>query len=92
MRTVKRTSKFKRDLKREYKTYGQEQIDFELNFVLSLLCLEIPLPTRFRDHALKGNFLGARDCHLSFDLVLIYRFVAMDELHLERLGSHSEIF
>ena len=91
MRSVKFTSKFKRDLKREYKTYGKQQIDEQLDFVLSLLCLDIALPAKFKDHPLKGNYLGARDCHLRFDLVFVYRLIDNDTLRAERLGSHSEI-
>lgn len=90
MRSVKQTSKFKRDIKREYKTYGQ-QITVELDFVINLLCLDIALPAKFKDHSLKGKYLGSRDCHLRNDLVLIYYREGDNILWLERLGSHSEI-
>ncbi len=49
-----------------------------------------PLPTHYKDHALTGNWSDYRDCHLSPDLVLIYKFDD-DTLTLVRLGSHSEL-
>lgn len=49
------------------------------------------LPYRLKDHPLKGNWLGHRECHLKPDLLLIY--VENDnEIHSMRLGSHSELF
>ena len=49
------------------------------------------LPAANKDHALKGNWKGARDCHLKPDLVLIYRKTAV-AIELARIGSHSEVF
>lgn len=31
------------------------------------------LDIKFKDHALKGDYLGYRDCHIKADLVLIYK-------------------
>jgi mRNA interferase YafQ len=50
-----------------------------------------PLPPRYRDHPLTGNWLDHRDCHIRPDLVLIYRKPDTDTLQLVRLGSHSEL-
>ena len=45
----------------------------------------------YRDHALIGNYYGARECHIKPDLLLIYE--KEDSLiTLRRLGSHSELF
>jgi mRNA interferase YafQ len=51
-----------------------------------------PLPARYGDHPLIGRWSGYRDCHLEFDLVLIYQKRGPDELALVRLGTHSELF
>lgn len=91
MREVKKTSKFKRDYRREEKSQYGRFLKSELYFILNLLCHDIPLPSKFHDHPLKGSLLGARDCHLRPDLILIYRKIGDDVLLLEQLGSHSEI-
>ena len=58
---------------------------------LELLVEDKPLPQRYSDHALSGEWKDHRDCHVRPDLVLIYRFVGTDSLELVRLGSHSEL-
>ncbi len=44
-----------------------------------------------KDHALTGNWVAFRDCHLQPDLVLVYRIVG-DVVELHRLNTHSELF
>ena len=51
---------------------------------------DTPLPLKNRDHALKGEWKGFRDCHIRPDLVLIYRKFEPQMLELNRLGSLSE--
>lgn len=43
------------------------------------------------DHSLTGNWADSRDCHIEPDWLLIYR-IADSTLHLERTGSHSDLF
>ena len=59
--------------------------------VVSMLQADQPLPQRFRDHALSGEWKDYRDCHVFPDLVLIYRKPDETSLELVRLGSHSEL-
>ncbi len=63
----------------------------ELSEVIHLLANDTPLPSKFRDHALSGEWKDFRDCHVKPDLVLIYRLVEGDVLELVRLGSHSDL-
>jgi mRNA interferase YafQ len=51
------------------------------------------LDTKYKDHALIGNFAGCRECHIKPDLLLVYR-ISDDilELALIEIGSHSELF
>ena len=58
---------------------------------MMLLINEKPLPQRNRDHALKGDFKGFRDCHIESDWLLIYK-VDGDVITFERTGTHSDIF
>ena len=60
--------------------------------VLALLLADEPLPQKFRDHSLTGEYADCRECHLKPDLLLIYRRVEGNTLELTRLGSHSELF
>lgn len=49
------------------------------------------LPTRSRDHPLKGTLKDCRECHIEADWLLIYR-IEGGELRLIRTGSHSDLF
>ena len=92
MRTSSPTSRFRRDYKRiRAGQYGKE-LDRTLPDVLALLLADQALPLRFRDHALGGEYMDCRECHLKPDLLLIYRRVGDGLLELTRLGSHSELF
>jgi mRNA interferase YafQ len=92
MRTIERSSAFKRDYKREAKGRHRDTLDEVLGPVLSALATDRPLETRHRDHDLSGDWAGYRECHLKPDLLLIYRKSDADLLKLARLGSHSELF
>ena len=50
-----------------------------------------PLPHRYFDHPLGGEWKDHRDCHIRPDLILIYRKPDDASLELVRLGSHSEL-
>lgn len=89
--TIERSTGFKRDVKREYKTHGRELYAL-LESVLVLLMADTPLPVKYQDHKLTGKWDGCRECHLKPDLLLIYEKPDDDTLGLARLGSHSELF
>jgi mRNA interferase YafQ len=92
MRTIERSSIFKRDFKREMKGRHRETLEADLASTLMALALDRPLEERYRDHDLSGEWAGYRDCHIKPDLVLIYRKPDASTLRLARLGSHSEVF
>ena len=92
MRTIDRSSAFKRDYKREAKGLHKATLDTDLVPVLMALADDQPLEPRHRDHDLSGDWAGYRDCHIKPDLLLIYRKPDADTLRLARLGSHSEVF
>jgi mRNA interferase YafQ len=91
MRTIERTTRFKRDYKREAKGRHSKTLDQDLLTAVTLLAQDAPLPSSYRDHALAGNWQDHRDCHIKPDLVLIYRKPDPQTLQLVRLGSHSEL-
>ena len=91
MRTIKQSSAFKSDLKREAK--GAHRVALAKGFVdiVATLAKDEPLAKKHRDHALTGDWKDHRDCHVKPDLVLICRKPDDTVLQLVRLGSHSEL-
>lgn len=85
MRQIDWTNAFKRDF-RKHGTLDSAFIE-----ALWKLANDEPLPERFCDHALTGDWIDHRDCHIKPDLVLIYRKPDDKILQLVRLGSHSEL-
>lgn len=84
------SKEYKRDLK---KLALKPEIMMSAEFIEVMYCLlhGSPLPEKYKDHSLTGNWNGYRDCHTKNDLVLIYK--CHDEnVFLARLGSHSELF
>lgn len=91
MRTIERTTQFKRDYKRESRGRYRTSLDAELASVVEALARDQPLEPRHHDHTLSGEWSDHRDCHLKPDLVLIYQKPDAEKLRLVRLGSHSEL-
>ena len=91
MRRIERTTRFKRDYKREQKGLHRITLQADLRWVLTALANDQGLPHRYRDHALTGDWSDHRDCHIKPDLILIYRKPDAETLQLVRLGSHAEL-
>ena len=93
MRTIERSSAFKRDFKRaKAAPRHRRDLDSLVSTVVARLASDHVLPGNNRDHGLSGDWAGYRECHLKPDLLLIYRKPGADTLRLARLGSHSELF
>lgn len=92
MRTIERSTRFKRDHKREWEGRHRATPDTDFLLVLRVLASDAELDPRYQDHALSGDWSGYRDCHVKPDLVLIYGKPDERTLRLVRLGSHSEVF
>lgn len=88
MRRLHYSTPFKRDYKR-LKKRGADMD--KLTDAIALLMNDKPLPERFKDHPLQGEYQGARDCHLAPDWVLIYALTE-NELRLIRMGTHADLF
>ena len=91
MRTIEETTRFRRDFRREKRGIHARYLDRLLEETVDMLAKDMPLPRRFSDHPLSGEWDDCRDCHLRGDLVLIYRKIGDDTLQLVRIGSHSEL-
>ena len=85
---IKYSTKFKKHYKK-LNTKERQNADIIINRIANNETLE----AKHRDHALKGNYIGFRECHIPQDLLLVYQ--KQDDkliLYLLRIGSHSELF
>lgn len=89
MKELRYTRQFKKDLKRFLNKPKKLE---ELKIVLDLLRNEIPLPEKYRQHPLKGDYSGCLECHIEGDFLLIWYDEESNIIALFRLGSHSELF
>jgi mRNA interferase YafQ len=90
VRTFSRTNRFKKDVKLAGKR-GKNLA--KLRTVLELLIDGGVLPAQYKDHPLRGNFAGSRDCHIEPDWVLIYTLTENgSHVRFERTGTHSDLF
>lgn len=92
MRTIERSTVFRRDYKRVAKGRQADALETLLIDIVTILASDHALEPRFRDHPLGGDWIGYRECHVRPDLLLIYRKADGNVLRLARLGSHSELF
>ena len=93
MRTIERSSAFKRDFKRaKAAPRHRNDLDSLLATVVARLKSNQVLPKKNCDHGLSGDWAGYRECHVKPDLLLIYGNAGVDTLRLARLGTHSELF
>lgn len=90
MLTIKYETGFKKDYKRIVKRGYDVSL---LEEIVNQLANKIPLPKKYKDHSLSGNYVGFRECHITPDWLLIYQ-IDDDELilYLTRTGSHSDLF
>jgi mRNA interferase YafQ len=59
--------------------------------IINILLSGKSLARKYKDHKLKGNFKGRRECHIEPDWLLIYT-KEKNAIIFERTGSHSELF
>ena len=84
------TTKFRKDYKHIKKRGYNLSL---LENVLDTLLREETLDQKYKDHALTGNYIGFRECHIQSDWLLIYA-ISESELILtaSRTGTHSDLF
>lgn len=84
------TSRFKKD----YKLAMKRHLNIDLlDDIIRTLSRGESLPEQNKDHALTGDWVGHRECHIQPDWLLIY--CIEDDvlvLTLARTGTHSDLF
>lgn len=88
MLVLRVTGRFKKDLKKAVKQGKGVAV---LDEIVEKLRAGSDLEEKYRDHALGGDFVNHRECHIRPDWLLIYK-VTKNDLILVRTGSHSELF
>ena len=86
--------KFTNVYKKSYKRAKKRGLNLKLLYnVVEALGQGHKLDTKYRDHALHGNWEGFRECHIQPDWLLIY-LVENDVLTLTLVepGTHADIF
>ena len=94
MSQTKYVVKFTTQFRKDYKLAMKRGLKIELlERVIMLLAAGETLPEKHKDHALTGNWIGHRECHILPDWLLVYR-VEDDVLvlTLTRTGTHSDLF
>ncbi len=88
MLDIRYSAKFKKDSKNCIKrNYNMEL----LQEVIAILLIPAPLPPKYKDHRLTGEYSGYRECHIQPDWLLIYRVVG-NVLQVFRMGTHADLF
>ena len=89
-RQVVATNQFRKDYKQAIKRGLKIEL---LDDIIRKLAWGEELPEKNRDHALTGNWIGHRECHVQPDWLLVYRIE--DDilvLTLSRTGTHADLF
>jgi len=81
-------AQFRRDVKLAERR-GKDMT--KLRELILLLIEGEPLPPRYKDHSLGGDWIHHRDCHIEPDWLLLYKIDGAD-LYLVRTGTHSDLF
>ena len=82
------TGQFRKDVARMKRRGKQLK---KLRGAMGALLSGSVLAPRLRDHLLKGEWGGRRECHLEPDWLLIY-LPRQAEVIFERTGTHSDLF
>ncbi len=89
MLTAITSTQFDKDFKRIVQNPKFKQSEYLT--VMTLLMSNQPLPAKYSNHPLIGNYDGYWDCHITNDCVLIYKIIN-NELRIARIGTHSSVF
>lgn len=88
---VSHNNKFKSAYKRVSKSGNFKRDEYRI--IIKHLSEGKTLPTKYYDHALKGNLLGQRECHIDSDTLLIYEIdLENKKIILANIGNHAQVF
>lgn len=89
------TKAFLKDWNRLSRT-GRYNMAHLKDAMMILIANDAPLGPEWRDHALKGDWQGTRECHIGGDFLMIYELSdaagSAGKVVFVRIGTHSELF
>ncbi|MFI3242279.1 MAG: type II toxin-antitoxin system YafQ family toxin [Alphaproteobacteria bacterium] len=84
--------KIESSFKNKIKKLQKKHFDLsKLEIVLDLLVNQKVIPNKYKDHALKGNLQGYRECHIEKNWLLLYK-IEDNNLILISTGTHDDFF
>ncbi|MCL1908184.1 MAG: type II toxin-antitoxin system YafQ family toxin [Holophagaceae bacterium] len=90
MYSVKPAGKFPKDIRRAERRRWDMAL---LKGIVEALVAGKALDTKYLDHPLQGEYKGCRECHVTPDWLLIYKFSKVRPvIYLLRTGRHSDLF
>ena len=89
MLSVRIAVKFRKSLKKLLKSGSFDRKKLEK--IIDTLLRGEKLTQNYQDHLLTGDMADYRECHIEFNLLLIYK-IEDNNLVLVNIGSHPEMF
>jgi mRNA interferase YafQ len=89
MLSIRTATRFRKSYKKILKSGSFDRVKLEK--VVDILSHEDKLPVNYKDHSLTGDMAGSRECHIEYNLLLIYK-IEGENLLLADIGSHPELF
>lgn len=89
MLSIRTVARFRKSLKKISKSGSFDQE--KLEDIIQTLSHEEKLDRSYQDHSLTGAMSAYRECHIEFDLLLIYK-LERGILVLVNIGSHPDLF
>jgi mRNA interferase YafQ len=85
---------YSKQFKKDYKLAVKRNLNISaLRLIITRLANGETLPAKNKDHLLKGEYTGYRECHIQPDWLLVYRInESRLELLLARTGTRSDLF
>lgn len=81
-----------RSFEREIEKAKKRGLDMsKIKELMEHLIYEKPLAAKYRNHKLKGSFVGYWECHIEPDWLLVYKKDAT-HIYFVRTGTHSDLF
>lgn len=84
---------FRKSIKRLAKSRDYKVVKDRFELIVEAIRQRKTLDRRYKDHALQGEYIGYRECHIKSDVLLLYE---VDEemllITLVNIGSHVELF
>ncbi len=83
----------KAEFRKQIKKYKHNKVIMqELSNIIDILINERPLPIKYRNHKLTGNYDNMMELHIKPDDLLIYFKIEHESITLVQIGSHAELF